>query len=99
MRLELATALAGTGYETILALLGPPPSDAQRQASRGGIGVTLVDTGLPLDWLAPDAAAVRAAGLAIARLASDVRVDVVHLNQPALAADVAFPVPLVVGRA
>ena len=34
-------------------------------------GVTLVDTGQALDWLAPDAAAVRAAGLAIARLASE----------------------------
>ena len=29
---ELASALAGLGHETILALLGPPPSDAQREA-------------------------------------------------------------------
>ena len=93
---ELATALAGLGHETILALLGPPPSDAQRKAILAQNGVTLVDTGQALDWLAPDAAAVRAAGLAIARLASEWRVDVVHLNQPALAADVVFPVPLVV---
>ena len=93
---ELATALAGLGHETILVLLGPPPSDAQREAILARNGVTLVDTGQALDWLAPDAAAVRAAGLAIARLASEWRVDVVHLNQPALAADVAFPVPLVV---
>ena len=93
---ELATALAGLGHETVLALLGPPPSDAQRKAVAAQNGVMLVDTRLALDWLAPDAAAVQMASLTIARLATEWRADVVQLNQPALAADVMFPVPVVV---
>jgi hypothetical protein len=45
---DLAAALAGEGVETVLAVLGP---GFDRQRSRPA-AVKVVDTGLPLDWLA-----------------------------------------------
>jgi hypothetical protein len=57
--------------------------------------LTLVDTGLPLDWLARNRTAVRATGRAIAKLAEGYAVDIVQLNAPALAAEVDFPMPVV----
>ena len=89
---ELARALAPLGVEAVIATLGPPPSPEQL-ASLGGIEV--IDTGLPLDWLAEDAASVRRAGEAVADLARREGVDIVQLNAPALAADVPFAVPVV----
>jgi glycosyltransferase involved in cell wall biosynthesis len=92
----LATDLVRAGWSVDLAMLGPSPS-AAHHAQAEAAGVTLIDTALPLDWLATDAAAVIAAGDAIARLARTRRADVVQLNQPALAvADFAMPVVAVV---
>ncbi|WP_156678234.1 glycosyltransferase family 4 protein [Sphingomonas profundi] len=89
---ELARALAPLDYDVVLALLGPAPSEGQRGAVAD---IELVETGLPLDWLAPDAGAVAAAGAALARLAADCGADIVQVNQPALAADTRFGVPVV----
>ena len=61
----------------------------------GDAGVDIVETGLPLDWLATDPAQVAAAGDAIAALAEDMGADIVHLNSPALAAATRFPAPVV----
>ena len=93
--LELAAALRPRGWDTVLALLGPAASRNQRAAAVAA-GARLVDTGLALDWLAPDAAAVAAVGAAVAALARAERVELVQLNQPALAAGFAADVPLVV---
>jgi glycosyltransferase involved in cell wall biosynthesis len=87
----LAHGLAAHGTTVELALLGPPPSPAQREAAAG---LTVLDTGLPLDWLADDATAVAEAGSAIARLARARGADAVQLNQPALAGT-AFDMPVV----
>jgi glycosyltransferase involved in cell wall biosynthesis len=57
--------------------------------------LTLVDTGLPLDWLARTRTSVKSAGQAIAKLAEGHSVDIVQLNAPALAAETEFPVPVV----
>ncbi|MBW8745676.1 MAG: glycosyltransferase family 4 protein [Sphingomonas sp.] len=92
---DLARALGERGVETILALLGPIPPAEQRDAARAIPGVTLVETGLPLDWLADTPDQVRLAGSRIAELARHMRADIVQLNQPALAAGVEFPVPIV----
>lgn len=89
--LDLAAALRPLGIETVLAVLGPAPSDAQRAAAKD---VRLVETGLDLDWLAPDEAAVRETARAVAALARRERVDLIQLNQPALAAE-PMPVPVV----
>lgn len=90
---ELAAGLADHGCETLLAVLGPPASAAQRDEAHGVPGLRLIETGLPLDWLsAPEAAA--AAAVELARLARSERVDLVHLNSPALAAAADFGVPV-----
>lgn len=91
---DLAAGLTGLGAEVVLAVMGPSPSDEQR-ALAARTGVELVDTGLDLDWLAPDAAALLRAGDAVAELAARHRAGVVHLNTPALAAEALFDVPVV----
>lgn len=92
--LDLARGLAAHDIHVVLAVLGPSPTPEQQQVAAAIPGLTLVDTGLPLDWMAPSAGAVRAAGKAIAALASDWGVDIIQLNAPALAAGCAFPVPV-----
>jgi glycosyltransferase involved in cell wall biosynthesis len=57
--------------------------------------ITLIVTDLPLDWTCTDAAPVRAAGHAIAALAADHRVDLVHYNMPTLAAAAPLPIPAI----
>ena len=91
--LDLGAALGRRGTRVTLALLGPAPTDAQRiDAAARGLG--LVDLPHPPDWLAEDAAAVRAGGAALAALARDGGADLLHLNHPALGADTAFPCPV-----
>jgi hypothetical protein len=92
---ELARALSEHGTETVLALLGPPPSPARRAAAEAIPGARLIDTGLPLDWLADDAASVAQSGSRLAELAGDLRADIAQINMPALAADARFAMPVV----
>lgn len=91
---DLAAGLAEGGVETLLAVLGPPPTQAQAEAARDIPGLTLLDTGLPLDWLS-DAVATNDAAAEIANIARRERADIVHLNSPTLAADQVFTVPVV----
>ncbi|MEH3047812.1 glycosyltransferase family protein [Sphingomonas adhaesiva] len=88
---DLAHGLTAAGMMVEIAVLGPPPGEAQRAAAAG---LTVIDTGLPLDWLASDAAAVERTATAIAALASARGADLVQLNQPALAI-AAFDRPVV----
>lgn len=91
---ELACALRPLGFETVLAVLGPPPAPEQRTAIKRCKGVKLVETGLPLDWMSEAASTCRAAA-ELAALARREKVDLVHLNSPALAAGQVWPVPVV----
>ena len=94
--LGLAADLVRAGWSVDLATLGPAPRETHRTQAQAA-GVTLIDTGLPLDWLATDADAVARTADAIAALAAARAVDVVQLNQPALAvARFAMPVVAVV---
>ena len=72
--------------------LGEPARGSWAPASAG---VTIVNTNLPLDWLATSPDDVLHAGRAIAALAAEHDVDIVHLNSPALAAAGPFPAPVV----
>ena len=90
--IELATALRRMGLDPVLAAMGPSPSSAAL-ASAGRTPV--IDTGLPLDWLAESAEEVWHAGLAIARVAEDVGAHIVQLHSAALACDVDFGRPTV----
>lgn len=58
-----------------------------------GAPITLIETGLPLDWTCADAAPVLAAGKAVAALARAHAVDLIHYNMPTLAAAGPPPVP------
>ena len=93
--LDLARGLSRLGIEAVLAVMGPSPSQAQLQAAAEVAGLELVDTGLPLDWLADDASSLRAAGEEIAKLARLHGADLVQLNTPALAAESPFTLPVV----
>jgi len=83
---ELAGALAPMGIETVLAVLGPIPDRAQRDAAAAIPGCTLIETGLPVDWLCDRAEPVLAAGRAIAALAAEHGADLIHCNMPSLLA-------------
>jgi glycosyltransferase involved in cell wall biosynthesis len=89
---ELARSLRATGIEPVLAAMGPSPS-LQHLATAGRTPV--IDTGLPLDWLAESAHEVRQAGVALAQLADDVGADVVQLHSAALACDHGCKQPVV----
>ncbi len=92
---ELARGLAARGVRTTLAVLGPAPGVDQRAEAEAVPGLSLIDTGLPLDWTAGSAAEVDCAGIRLAVLAAQLRPDLVHLNSPALAASARFPAPVV----
>lgn len=94
--LDLARGLAGLGIETVLAVMGPEPSDEQRALAASVPMLKLVETGLALEWLAEDGEALARANRGIARLARKANVDLVQLNGAALAADAKFHVPIIV---
>jgi glycosyltransferase involved in cell wall biosynthesis len=90
--LELARALAPLGVETVLAVMGPPPTAKQREEAAA---IKLIDTGLPLDWLETSPSELRKAGEALAHLARVEGADVVQTNSAAMLADVDFDQPCV----
>lgn len=135
---ELAEALRPQGVETVLAVLGPAPSQDQlaavesslppqaaplakaeaqprdgrrygdhlaigpspnpglcRAGAERGVPIHVVHTDLPLDWLCDGPEPVLAAAQAIADLARELRVDMVQLNSPTLAAAAHFHVPVI----
>jgi glycosyltransferase involved in cell wall biosynthesis len=89
---DLAGALTERGVEPVLVTLGPRATDAQRASLPD---FELVESGLPLDWLADSPREVTQAGHELARLADRLRADIVQLNAPALAAAARFDQPVV----
>ncbi|WP_186417326.1 glycosyltransferase family 4 protein [Bosea sp. CS1GBMeth4] len=83
--LDLATGLARHEVRTTLALLGPAPSEGQRRLAAAIPGLRLVETGLPLDWLAENPEVAETTAREISDLARRHGADLVHLNTPALA--------------
>lgn len=92
--LDLARGLAHHGVSTTLAVIGPEPGPAQRAEARQ-VGLTMIQTGFPLDWWGVGADEIVRSGQAIARFADEVGVDVVHLHAPSLAAEADFNVPVI----
>lgn len=90
---DLARALRQWDIETVLAVMGPSPSEAQR---RDASGFEIVDTGLPLDWTAERPDQIRRAGCTLAELASRKGADLVQTNSAALLADCVFDQPVTV---
>ena len=90
--LELARALRPLGVETVLAVVGPSPSDSKRSEAAA---FRLIDTGLPLEWLDTTAEQVRRAGEAIAAIADSEGADLVQTSSAALLADAGFVQPTI----
>ncbi|HVI30624.1 glycosyltransferase family 4 protein [Phenylobacterium sp.] len=93
--IDLAQGLARAGAETTLVVLGPSPTPDQVAQAHAVPHLTLVDTCLPLDWMASELAEVLEVGAAVRGLARGSGADIVHLNSPALAAEGGFTVPVV----
>lgn len=91
---ELARAAVPLGYDTTLAVLGPPPSRAQAAQAQEIAGLNLIATGLMPEWLAAGRGEIEDAALHIAGLADQCGADVVQLNTPALGIGV-FAAPVV----
>ena len=92
---DLARSLVPHGWRTTLAVLGPAASAAQRTAALATPGLTLIETGMPIDWLAKGEKEVTRAGKELAEIAAETGVDLVQLNAPAFGATARFPVPVV----
>lgn len=93
--LDLTRGLRERGIDVALAVLGPPLSAEQRRSADQVAALGVIETGLSLDWTADGPIEVAASGVAVAALARQLDVDLVHLNSPALAADQAFDQPVV----
>lgn len=92
--LDLANGLASAGLETTLVVLGPSPAPDQIVDAAAVPGLSLIDSGLPLDWTADGPAEVAQAARSVQALAADGGADLIHLNSPILAADGGFSAPV-----
>ena len=91
--MDLATGLRDLGAETLFVCLGPrPTADKREEAERIG-RLILLDA--PLDWLARDKTQVTAVPEMLAELGRQERVDLLHLNLPSQAANIATDIPVV----
>jgi glycosyltransferase involved in cell wall biosynthesis len=93
--LDLARGLSAWGVAATVAVLGPACSQAQRREAGGIADLTLIETGLPLDWLCDDPHALRGAAAAISALAAQVGAQIVQLNGSALASEADYGAPVV----
>lgn len=93
--LDLSRGLSQAGVLVTLAVFGPSPSPDQVAEAQAIPRLTLVDTGLPLDWMAVEPAEILECGAALRGLARAHRVDLIHLNSPALAAIGGFEAPVI----
>ena len=91
----LASALQPFGYRVTLALMGPPISEAQRDEAMAIPNLQLVESGLELDWLAADPAAILTAEARLAEMAAGLRADLVQLHTPALVSTGRYACPVV----
>ncbi len=92
--LEVTRGLTARGCRVTLAVLGPAPHPSQWQEAESIAGLTLVVTGLALEWLAETPAELAAAASQLANLAATA--DVALLHNPALLGGAPWPVPVAV---
>ena len=78
--LDLARALGERGVRVSLALMGPPPSDAQREEAAAIETADLYERPFALEWMDDPWCEVDQAGDWLLDLERDLRPDVVHLN-------------------
>ena len=90
--LDLARGFIQRGIPVTIAVLGPAPDAAQR---REASGLSLVSTGLALDWTAESRITLMASVEALRSLAARIGAASVHLHAPALAGVARWGVPVV----
>ena len=93
---DLAQILARHGIRTTMVVLGPSPSPEQANAIRRIPDLTMIESGLPLEWLASDGAEIIDTQRRLATLVREIAPDLVQLNAPALLGDEPLGVPVVV---
>lgn len=91
--LDLAGGLHPLGFDTVLAVLGPRMDAEQRRAAEAVADI--VETDLPLEWLARSGAQLERASAELAEVAHARGASIVHLNTPGLTSDM-FDLPVVV---
>ena len=91
---DLAGALKKDGIAVVLVVLGPPPTQQQRREAQSV--ATLVETGLPLDWMVDGPEALAPVPARLATLAAEHGADLVHLNLPSQAAGFPHGLPVLV---
>lgn len=91
--MDLASALEGEGLRITVAVLGQEPSSAQRQdAELRGLPLRSFRCRLP--WMEDPWSELRAAGRWLLALVDEVGAEIVHLNEPVLAA-LDWPAPTI----
>ena len=93
--LDLARGLGERGVACVLAVLGPEPGPGQRAEAAAVVGLEVIATGLPLDWTAEDADAMRHAQGRLRALAALLGTGGIHLHSPALVGAERWPAPVV----
>lgn len=88
----LASELIGCGNRVTLLALGSPSSEQRHQATE--VGLSLLDAPLKLEWMQDGAVDVRTAQELATQLVSELKPDVLHVNQYALA-QLSVSVPVV----
>ena len=90
--MELARGLLAQDVRIVFAGLGPrPTADQVEEAQHLGKLVWLDE---PLDWIAPDEAALKTLPETLCRLAEEEQVDLLHLNLPSQAAGMKTNLPV-----
>jgi glycosyltransferase involved in cell wall biosynthesis len=77
---ELCAALGARGLRTTLAVMGPPPSAAQRAEVRSIPGLSLASAPWQLEWMDDPWADVDGAAAWLLALEREARPEVIHLN-------------------
>lgn len=78
--LELTRALEPYGVEVLLAVMGPPLSDAQRDAARSISNLNLFKSNYKLEWMPDCWSDVKRAGEWLLHLEQRLRPNLIHLN-------------------
>ena len=87
---DIVAGLADRGIDVTLAILGPSQGDTPPSHPR----VAIIDTGLPLDWLVPNAETLAQTSHALAGFARQSGADLIHLNSAGYAT-AGFDAPVV----
>jgi glycosyltransferase involved in cell wall biosynthesis len=91
--LDVARGLETHGVSCLLVGFGPEPEASQRAESAGH---EIVWTGLPLDWMVANSAALQPGAERLWDLARSWGADLLHLNMPSQAAGLPGDLPVVV---